>query len=71
MCCKLQPAGLHCKFYHVDEIFCVTSEVRFYCACFAGRKKGILCETVVNVWASSSVLSAAVTAGWGAVECYK
>ena len=48
--------------YHVDEIFCVTSEVRFYSVCFAGRKKGILCETVINVWASCAVLSAAVTA---------
>ena len=48
--------------YRGDEIFSVTSEVRFYSTCFAGRKKGIFCETVINVWASCADLSAAVTA---------
>ena len=36
--CNLTAVGL----YQVPEIFGVTNEVRFYSACFAGRKKGLL-----------------------------
>ena len=56
--------------YQVDEIFSVTNEVRFYSACFAGRKKGILRDTVINVWASSPVLSAAVNVWWELLSAF-
>ena len=53
MYCKITAVTLN----HVDEVFSITGEVRFYGARFPSRKEGICSKSVRNVGTSSTVFA--------------